>query len=140
MPSIREAATEDEITRCFPVLRQLRPHLEEARFVATVRAQQEEGYRLVCREQSGRVEAVAGFRIYGNLVGGRILYVDDLVTDAEARSRGHGKALLDWLAERARAEGCSFLELDSGVQRFDAHRFYLCNRMVISSHHFRLAL
>jgi hypothetical protein len=30
------------------------------------------------------------------------------------------------------------VELDSGVQRHDAHRFYLTNRMVISSYHFRL--
>ena len=95
MPSIQLAVTDEEIARCFPVMRQLRPHLHHARFVATVRAQEEEGYRMVYREQDGRVEAVAGFRVYGNLVGGRILYVDDLVTEAEARSRGHGKALLD---------------------------------------------
>lgn len=140
MTSIRIADSDDEIARCFPVMRQLRPHLAEADFVPTVRAQQAEGYRLGYREREGRIEAVAGFRVYGNLVGGRILYVDDLVTEEGARSRGHGKALLDWLAERAREEGCNFLELDSGVQRFDAHRFYLCNRMVISSHHFRLTL
>jgi hypothetical protein len=48
--------------------------------------------------------------------------------------------LLDWMIERAREENCKSLELDSGVQRFDAHRFYLTNRMVISSHHFRLVL
>ncbi|MGZ5001726.1 MAG: GNAT family N-acetyltransferase, partial [Chthoniobacterales bacterium] len=30
--------------------------------------------------------------------------------------------------------------LDSGVQRFDAHRFYLMKRMKISSHHFSLEL
>jgi hypothetical protein len=30
------------------------------------------------------------------------------------------------------------VELDSAVQRFDAHPFYLTNRMIISSHHFRL--
>jgi hypothetical protein len=48
--------------------------------------------------------------------------------------------LFDWLVGEARAAGCQSLELDSGVQRFDAHRFYLRNRMAISSHHFRLAL
>jgi hypothetical protein len=48
--------------------------------------------------------------------------------------------MLDWLIERARGEGCQSFELDSGVQRFDAHRFYLSNRMIISSHHFRLKL
>jgi hypothetical protein len=40
----------------------------------------------------------------------------------------------------ARATGCAKLELDSGVQRFDAHRFYLRKRMIISSHHFSLEL
>lgn len=32
------------------------------------------------------------------------------------------------------------LELDSGVQRFDAHRFYLVQRMLNTAHHFRLTL
>jgi hypothetical protein len=40
----------------------------------------------------------------------------------------------------ARAAGCIKLELDSGVQRFAAHRFYLTKRMIISSHHFSLEL
>ena len=53
---------------------------------------------------------------------------------------GYGKTLLDLLTERAREADCQALELDSGVQRFDAHRFYLTNRMIISSHHFRLSL
>jgi thiol:disulfide interchange protein DsbD len=38
-----------------------------------------------------------------------------------ARSRGHGKAMIDWLAGQARAHGCKALLLDSGVQRFAAH-------------------
>jgi GNAT superfamily N-acetyltransferase len=137
---IHEAVTEDEFSRCFPVMRQLRPHVAENDFAETVRRQMRGGYRLAYLEDDGVVQGVAGFRIIDNLVGGRILYVDDLVTDSAARSRGYGKGLLDWLSERARAHGCAYLELDSGVQRFDAHRFYFMNRMVISSHHFRLPL
>ena len=30
----------------------------------------------------------------------------------------------------------SLIDLDSGVQRHDAHRFYLRERMAITSHHF----
>jgi GNAT superfamily N-acetyltransferase len=137
---IRLAESDRDIERCFPVMAQLRTHLEEATFVSTIRRQEAGGFRLACLECDAHVRAVAGFRTIDNLVGGRILYVDDLVTDADARSRGHGKALLDWLTSRARAEGCHYLELDSGVQRFDAHRFYLVNRMYISSHHFRLKI
>jgi GNAT superfamily N-acetyltransferase len=69
-----------------------------------------------------------------------VLYVDDLVTDETIRSKGYGKQLLDWLIAEARRTGCQTFELDSGVQRFDAHRFYLTNRMIIAAHHFRLVL
>lgn len=137
---IRTADSDADIARCFPVMAQLRPHLERVAFVDTVRRQGDGGFVLAYAEVNGVIEAVAGFRLIDNLVGGRVLYVDDLVTDAAARSRGHGAALLDWLAERARGAGCQFLELDSGVQRFDAHRFYFVKRMHISAYHFRLKL
>jgi len=137
---IRIAESDEAIAGCFSVMQQLRTHLVEGEFVATVRRQQRNGYRLAYREKESHVHAVAGFRLIENLVGGRVLYVDDLVTDSASRSQGHGQALMAWLVQRARDEGCRYLELDSGVQRFDAHRFYLANRMVISSHHFRLTL
>jgi GNAT superfamily N-acetyltransferase len=138
--TIRLAESDRDVDRAFPVMAQLRPHLEAAAFVSTVRRQAVDGFRLAILEDDGEVRAAAGFRVFDNLVGGRILYVDDLVTDATVRSKGYGKAMLDWLAERARRADCRFLELDSGVQRFDAHRFYLVNRLEISSHHFRLKL
>ena len=137
---IRLATTDDEVQRCFPVVQQLRTHLHEQEFLATIRRQEAGGFRLAFLEDDGHVRAVAGFRVMDNLFSGRVLYVDDLVTDEAARSRGHGRALLAWLAEQARSADCRSLELDSGVQRFDAHRFYLTNRMAISAHHFRLVL
>jgi len=42
----------------------------------------------------------------------------------------------DWLEAVAREDGCGQLHLDSGVQRFDAHRFYFTRGMAIRSHHF----
>jgi GNAT superfamily N-acetyltransferase len=84
--------------------------------------------------------AVAGFRLVEMLAWGRSLYVDDLVTDSAERSKGYGESLMRWLIDCARATGCEELHLDSGVQRFDAHRFYLAQRMKISSHHFAIDL
>ena len=140
MPSVKIAESNDEIARCFPVMHQLRPHHVESAFVERIRVQQREGYALARVEDDGEVVSVAGFRIMENLVSGRLLYVDDLVSLEGARSKGHGKTLLAWLTDYAREKGCGYLELDSGVQRFDAHRFYLTNRMIISAHHFRLQL
>ena len=134
------AESDTDIARCFPVMAQLRPHLVETDFVARVRRMQRDGFHLAFLEADGTVRAVAGYRFQDKLFSGRNLYVDDLVTDATARSRGHGHALLAWLIAQARVRGCDNFELDSGVQRHDAHRFYLRERMKIASYHFVLPL
>ena len=51
-----------------------------------------------------------------------------------------GWRLFDWLLAEARREGCEQLHLDSGVQRYEAHGFYLKNRLHITSHHFTRVL
>ena len=134
------ATCDADIDRCYAVMRQVRPHLEQADFAARVRRQQLAGYHLACLEDQGQVVAVAGFRLQENLSWGKFLYIDDLVTDAAQRSRGAGAALFDWLVRHAREQQCIGLHLDSGVQRFDAHRFYLGQRMHIAAYHFALAL
>lgn len=133
---IRLAETDAEIRRCFPVMVQLRPHLEEEEFVARVRRQQGAGYRLAFLAVQGAVRSVAGYRMQEMLVRGRHLYVDDLVTDEDYRSQGYGDELFDWLLARAREAGCGYLELDSGVQRAAAHRFYFRRQMHVGSFHF----
>ncbi|MGH7905712.1 MAG: GNAT family N-acetyltransferase [Candidatus Binataceae bacterium] len=134
------AQSDGEITACFPVMRQLRTHLAETEFLQRIRLQQRDGYQLCYLTDADAVRSVAGFRLIENLASGRVLYVDDLVTDLNGRSKGYGRKILDWLIAKAKAGGCDTLELDSGVQRFGAHRFYFSNRMSISSHHFRMHL
>jgi GNAT superfamily N-acetyltransferase len=135
------AETVEEITRCYEVMRELRTQLaSREELVERVQRQQKEGYRLVYLEADGAVRAAAGYRIYNLLFCGRTLYVDDLVTHDEDRSRGFGSQLFDWLVAEARRENCAEFTLDSGVHRFDAHRFYLRKRMKIAAHHFTLSL
>jgi GNAT superfamily N-acetyltransferase len=134
------AQSSEQIGRCSYVMRELRPHIKAIDFTARVLKQQREGYQLALLEQDGGVRSVAGFRIFDLLFSGRTLYIDDLVTHDSDRSRGFGAALFDWLVEHAKENGCDYLTLDSGVQRFAAHRFYLNRGMEISSHHFQLKL
>src|SRR5687768_8869754 len=117
---VHHARTDAEIAACFPVLAQLRPHLEAASFVAQVRRMEAEGFRLCFLEVEGAVRAVAGYRRMEMLATGPVLYVDDLVTDAAFRSQGHGARLLAWLLKEAEALGCRYLELDSGTTRLAA--------------------
>jgi len=140
MRRIALAETDGDIARCHEVMRFLRPHVQAQSFVERVRRQQSAGYKLAYLEDEGGVRSVAGYRILENLAWGKFLYVDDLVSVESARSAGHGGALFDWLVERARADACDEFHLDSGVQRFGAHRFYLTKRMDITSHHFAFKL
>jgi GNAT superfamily N-acetyltransferase len=138
---IAVAKNADEIRRCFPVMRELRTHIAtEQEFVDRVVRQQKEGYLLAFVESEREIRAVAGYRFLESLFSGKNLYVDDLVTRELDRSRGFGGELIDWLIAQAREHGCETLELDSGVQRFDAHRFYFSKRMSISSYHFRIKI
>lgn len=119
---------------------QLRPHLDEAEFVRQVRRQQPAGYHLAFLSDRKTVKAVAGYRFAESLSWGRFIYVDDLVTAEKFRSQGFGQQLFGWLVKQAKARGCGQFHLDSGVQRFGAHRFYLASRMDLIAHHFSMIL
>jgi GNAT superfamily N-acetyltransferase len=50
--------------------------------------------------------------------------VEDLVVAQAERGRGIGKALLQWILERATRAGCERAFLESGVQNEQAHHFF----------------
>jgi GNAT superfamily N-acetyltransferase len=140
MTRIALAREDHEIRNCYPVMAELRPHVQPEEFLIRVKRQFEIADYKLAYVMDGEVKAVAGFRISECLAWGKFLYVDDLVSKSDERSKGYGGALLDWLIEYAKEEKCDQFHLDSGVQRFAAHRFYLNKRMFIEAHHFGLKL
>lgn len=135
---VRTVETDADLERVSDVLLQLRTGLDRAELLSHIRAMLPEGYQLAYVEQDGDVLCVAGFVITLKLAWGKHLYVDDLVTDERYRSRGAGTSMIKWLKSYAKEHGCEQIHLDSGVQRFAAHRFYLRNGFDISSHHFSI--
>jgi len=119
-----------------PVLQELRPHLTAASFAAVYEEGHPQGLRFTAAYEDGRCVGVAGWRIMATTATLRKLYVDDLVTTESERSHGVGRTLLSELTRRARAAGCHAIDLDSGVHRPDAHRFYMRERLAITSFHF----
>jgi GNAT superfamily N-acetyltransferase len=142
---IKIASTSQDISRCYPVMAQLRPQYTEEQFVMQAQRQQNEsGYVLAYIEDAAtrQVKAVAGFRIAEYLAWGKTLYLDDLVSDEADRGKGYAWQLFDWLVANAKDRNCDQVHLDSGVgaNRYRAHRFYLMKGMNITSHHFVLKL
>lgn len=138
--NVQLAVLDLQISNCFSVAVQLRPHLEQDTFVDRVERQRQQGYQLAFIQVEAGVVAIAGFRMIENLAWGKILYVDDLVVDEQVRSQGYGEQLLQWLMDYGRQHQCEQLHLDSGVQRFAAHRFYFRQRLTINSYHFAVPL
>ncbi len=136
---VRKLATDEDILAARGVMRQLRPQIPEADYLSTVRRMmQTDGYLQAAVFDGDAVVAVAGYRFMEMLYAGQTLYVDDLNTDETRRSRGYGKALMDWLKREAKERGCVQLQLDSGVQREQTHRFYFREGLTINCYHFRL--
>ena len=142
MDQIKLAETDEEIAECFPVMSQLRPHLSEEEFVSKVRGlSAKAGFRLALLRVEGEIAAVAGLRISEWLAfEGSYLEIEDLVTDAETRSKGYGGELFDWLVDYARLQGCTHLRLVSHVDRHDAHRFYVRKGMTHLAKYFSMDL
>lgn len=134
------AKEDQEIADCYPVMAELRPHIEAHEFLPKVKKLIEiVDFKLVYLTDGG-IKAVAGFRISEWLAGGKYLEIEDLVTADGNRSKGYGGQLFDWLVNYAREHDCDQVRLVSHVKRFDAHRFYLTRRMIIEAHYFSLPL
>lgn len=120
-----ELGTRDEYRRAWPVMRELRDHLDEAAWMSITEIMVADGYRLLSvQDDDGAITALAGFRVATNLYYGKHVWVYDLVTAPPARSAGHGRLLLGAVEDLATAEGCELVALSSGLHRADAHRFY----------------
>jgi GNAT superfamily N-acetyltransferase len=122
--SIRELTTAEDFRSAFPLIRQIRTGLTEENYAELLYAMKKEGYRLFGLARDGEWMALAGVGIHHNFYNGRYLFIYDLVTDSQQRSKGYWAMLLTHLEAWAQASGCERVELTSGVQRTDAHRFY----------------
>ncbi|MGI5448408.1 GNAT family N-acetyltransferase [Streptomyces sp. CA-243310] len=119
-----------------PLVRALRPALDERAFEAFATEAQSQGLVFTAAyDETGHCLGVAAHRVLATSRG-RILFVDDLVTDPDRRSGGIGALLLTALKSRAREEGCVRVELDSGVTNQGAHRFYHRHGLTIGALHF----
>jgi len=125
----------DWLARAESVHRELRPHLPED-YSAKMQRVFAGGARMSVAVRDDAVVGVAVHRIHENTFDGMQMYCDDLVTNAETRSQRVGAALMRHMEALATAAGCAKLNLDSGTQRQQAHKFYFREGMVITSFHF----
>ena len=134
---LRHVTSDQDYQACFPVVRQLRPHLTDvATFAAQARRQSRQGYRMLAAWDHDTVKGLAGYRLQENLLYGRFLYVDDLVADSDTRNQGIGGLLITTLRDAARQESCAHFVLDTALGNALGQRFYFHQGLLARGMHF----
>ena len=119
------ARSAQELEKCLPVLKELRPHLEPKEFLSIFsNAHIQDGYELMAIQEQGKILALMGYRILFDFVRGKYLYVDDLVSTESHRSQGLGAELLEQAEKIAKEQKCSGLRLCAILENEHAIRFY----------------
>lgn len=122
---IQEIHTKEEIEAVYPIMNQLRTHLTKDMYMDLVQeAMDNDRYHMAAGWDGGEIVAVIGFKPMTTLYYGRFVWVCDLITDSKKRSKGYGEILLSYVEEWARDRTYEKVALSSGLQRFEAHRFY----------------
>jgi GNAT superfamily N-acetyltransferase len=120
------------------VHRQLRPQIPED-YAGRLAQVFSGGAEMVAAIAEGEVVGVCVFRVMLNTMSGRYLYIDDLVADSSGRGKGVGKALMEFAVAEAGRRDCAAVQLSSGTQREQAHRFYFREGFTIKSFGFSRA-
>ena len=133
----RHIESADDIVASFPVMRELRPHIEDANLYRDrVQRQQQDGYRLLGVWQDGELAGLAGYRHVENLIYGRFTYIDDLVVRKSSQRSRLGEGLIEEVRTLAKADGRTMLVLDTGLANSLAQRFYFRNGLLARGLHF----
>ena len=141
MIKIKKLETQPEIEEVFHIISQLRPSLSNKEsFAEQVMTQQKEGYIILSISDFDKIVGSVGYRFLTTLAFGKILYIDDLITEETSRYKGYGKILLDHVIKIAVENSCNEIHLDSGYTRHSGHKFYLKSGFELTAHHLKLKI
>lgn len=134
---IKICNSDEDVMMTYPVMSQLRPHVAETEYLDIIREMEGQGGTLIAVTDGDKCVGCSFFRRETRLFTGPMVYVDDLVSDENTRSKGIGKAMIDWLTNYCRDNGFKQLVLDSGVHRGQGHKFYFREGFTITSFNFK---
>ncbi len=123
--SFTKADGPNDLERFYPVMKELRKELSYQDFLNLYeQAHKADGYEVVGYEINGKVVAVMGYRVLHDLVHGKHLYIDDLVSTESHRSKGLGAKLLAHAETLAKEYSCKGLRLCTGIENESGKKFY----------------
>jgi GNAT superfamily N-acetyltransferase len=132
-----ELDKKEEMLETLPVLNFLYPELTVESYSEMLNDMVPLGiYKQLVVKQNDAFVGVCGFWICTKVWSGKYLELDNFVVHKDFRSKGVGDLIVNYLREKAVAEDCLMLALDSYTDNFPAHKFFMNNGFAPRGFHF----
>lgn len=119
------SVTENDTAFLLPLMEQLGYHISEADLLENIKLHLKKEYALFIAEIPEKIIGFISIHIYQYPhLKESLSRITALCVDTNHRSFGIGSKLLAYAEEYIKICGCKMIELTSGIQREDAHRFY----------------
>lgn len=127
--TIREARSDTDYHRAYPIIRQLMPQLDMQTYARRVFVARATGYRMFIAETGDDLIGLIGMVPTHNIHDGFVMYIEHVVVDRKHRGKGYGRLLIRFAEERALEDGCRLVQLDTdegaGVDQLYAKSGYV---------------
>lgn len=132
----RELNGKDEMLQYIDVLQDLYPTITLEEYATDLDQMLPHNYGQVGVFDGETCLGISGFWIGTKLWCGKYLELDNIVVRKEARSRGVGQLIFDYLTKKAETENCHMMSLDSYTTNYKAHKFFYNNEFAPKGFHF----
>ena len=137
---VKELTTIDEMLTVYDVQAQMYTDMTRAKYEEIIPQRIADGYRMLGVFDGDTCICTAGFWIGVRFYCGKFIQLDNMVADEQHRAKGAGKAVVDWIKELGKKEGCNRILIDTYVENFDAHRFFYREGFIIRGYHLNYTL
>ena len=133
---VRELKSKEEMLQQIDVLKDLYPTITLDDYSKDLDQMLPHNYGQVGVFENDVCLGISGFWIGTKLWCGKSLELDNIVVRTEARSKGVGQLLFDYLSNKAIEENCHMMSLDSYTTNYKAHKFFYNNDFAPKGFHF----
>ncbi|MCE3232989.1 MAG: family N-acetyltransferase [Rickettsiaceae bacterium] len=124
----------------FPVLAHMYPDMSQEEYRNILPERVNNGYRMLGVFDDEKCVCSAGFWISYRFYCGKFIQLDNMVSLPDYRSKGVGKLVTDFIKNLGITDGCNKVLIDTYVENFNAHRFFLREGFIIRGYHLNYEL
>jgi GNAT superfamily N-acetyltransferase len=121
---LKELHTIEEMLTHFNVIQFLYPSITVGKYESHLKQMLPHNYTQLAVFEGAICLGLTGFWTGTKLWSGKYIEIDNFIVHPDHREMGVGKAMTDYLNQKAKDLGCTMIVLDAFTGNFKAHRFY----------------